>query len=100
MSKKKKPKELVHKLPFPNLRIDCYGRGTYVYLDGMEITSGVLALNYKAAGMSKNEPPVLELKLHPHAVRLRRVTKEKIETARSTESYFLHKIKAQKTVMS
>lgn len=87
--KKKKPIIPPKKLPFPNLRIDCYGKSTYVYLDGMEITSGILELSFKAVGMNQNESPVLELKLHPHAVTLRRVTREKIETATSTERYSL-----------
>ena len=75
-------------LPFPNLRIDCYGRSTYIYLDGMEISSGVLEVDFNA-GIIGNEkkPPVLKLKLHPHVTVMRRVGRERIETTRSTHKH-------------
>ena len=68
-------------LPFPNLRIDCYGRSTYIYLDGMEISSGVLEVDFHAGSIgNEKKPPVLKLKLHPHVTVLRRVGRERIET--------------------
>lgn len=89
MKKQKKP---VKKLPFPTLRIDCYGKETYVYLDGVEISSGVLELKFQVGSIA-GEPPLLELKLHPHAVTLRRVKRERIETAGSTDRHSLHRKK-------
>lgn len=87
IGKKKKQTVKPQKLPFPTLRIDCYGKSTYVYLDGMEITSGILELNFKDVGISQDEPPELVLKLQPHAATLRRVGKERIETASSTDRH-------------
>ena len=71
-------------LPFPNLRIDCYGRSTYIYLDGMEISSGVLEVDFIG---NEKKPPVLKLKLHPHVTVMRRVGRERIETTRSTHKH-------------
>lgn len=89
MSKKcKKPqKEVPHNLPFPNLRIDCYGKNTHVYLDGMEITPGVLEINFKAVALCRQEPPVLDLKLHPHTAFLEKVNSERVDTALVTERH-------------
>lgn len=90
MSKRRKgstkTKQSKQKLPFPDLRIDCYGRSTYIYLDGMELTSGILELSFKTESVAKGEP-VLDMKLHPHAVTLRRVGKERIETSNSTSPH-------------
>lgn len=80
------------KLPFPTLRIDCYGKSTFVYLDGMEIKSGITELIFKA-GSIKDNTPVLELKMEPHAVTLERVKKERIETTNSSNHHSLHKRK-------
>lgn len=84
--RKTEKKNNQRKLPFPSLRIDCYGKSTHVYLDGMEITPGVLELNFKAGSIT-DESPVLELKLHPHAVALKRVKKGRIETTNSTDHH-------------
>ena len=92
MSKKgkhKKPSQsrTLKKLPFPDLRIDCYGKGVYVYLNGMEITPGVLALEFTAG---KTDAPVLNIEMEPHAVTLKRVKKERIDTTSSVSRYSLH----------
>lgn len=98
---KKERKRTIQKpkrLPFPTLRIDCYGKSTYVYLDGMEITSGVTEIKFRAGGM-KDGGPVLELKMEPHAVTLRRVKKERIETSCSTDRHSLPKRKSWRTAI-
>lgn len=92
MSKRGKHKKssqngTLKKLPFPDLRIDCYGKGVYVYLNGMEITPGVLALEFSAG---ETDTPVLNLKMEPHAVTLKRVKKERIDTTNSVSRYSLH----------
>ena len=89
MSRRKdKKNNVASSLPFPNLRIDCYGRSTYIYLDGMEISSGVLEVDFHAGSIgNEKKPPVLKLKLHPHVTVMRRVGRERIETTRSTHKH-------------
>lgn len=93
MIKKKKHMEgqRIRKLPFPSLRIDCYGKSTYVYLDGREITPGILSVNFRAKGGGK--APVLDLKMEPHAVSLEKVKKERVDTTIETDRHALLKQK-------
>lgn len=84
---KKTQKEVIHSLPFPDLRIDCYGKHTYVYLDGVDISSGITKVKFKAVAMGKQEPPVLDLKLQPHATFLEKVKPERIDTALETSRH-------------
>lgn len=66
MSKKKKQTSQ-RKLPFPDLRIDCYGKSTHVYLDGRDV-GGILSVDFKAGGSDRM--PILKLEMHPHAAAL------------------------------
>lgn len=65
MKKKSKKK----KLPFPDMRIDCYGKSINVYLDGRDI-SGVKSVTFRAEG---GKEPMLDLSIAPHAASLDKV---------------------------
>ena len=88
---KKKAQVLRKKLPFPDLRIDCYGEQTHVYLDGMEI-DGILSVSFKAGGSDKK--PVLKFEMHPWAARPEKVREERVATALVTSRHMSDTVKS------
>lgn len=64
------------KLPFPDLRIDCYGKSTNVYLDGKDI-SGIKSVSFRAKG---GKEPSLNLSIAPHAAFLDNVKPWRADT--------------------
>ncbi len=64
------------KLPFPDMRIDCYGKSTNVYLDGRDI-NGVKSVTFRAEG---GKEPVLDLSIAPYAASLDEVKPWRADT--------------------